>query len=156
MSFGSTSRILRGEASIGAAAQHFEDGRLPSISGVIVDANLGWRLSGLTSLLFTARSDIGESTVAGSGGSITRQAGVEVRHAFRRHLIGTAGVRLSQADFAGVKLVEQDVTATAGLEYFASREVTIFGRYSHTDFESTNATGNYNADEVRLGVRVRR
>lgn len=156
MAFGNTGRVLRGEVSVGAASQRFDDGRLPSINGVIVDANLGWRLSGLTSLLFSARSDIGESTVAGSGGSITRSAGVEVRHAFRRHLLGTAGLRLTRSDFEGVDLVEQDVTATAGLEYYASREVTLFTRYSHIDFETTNVAGNYNADEVRIGVRVRR
>lgn len=156
VAFGSTSRTVRGEASIGTARQRFEDGRLPEVRGVIVDANVGWRLSGLTSLLFSASSDVGESTVAGSGGALVRTAGVEVRHAFRRHLIGTAGIKVTRADYEGTSLVERDVTASAALEYHLNREVMLFGRYEHIDFESTSPADNYNADEVRLGVRVRR
>jgi hypothetical protein len=156
VSFGNASRILRGEASIGHATQRFEDGRLPALRGIIVDANLAWRISGLTSLLVTARSDIGESTVAGSGGAIARSAGVELRHAFRRHLIGTAGLRFSRADYEGVDVVEEDLTASLALEYHLNRQVTLFGRYAHIDFASSVPGGGYDADEIRVGVRLRR
>ena len=156
ISFGEASQIVRGEVAIGALRQRFDDGRLPEISGVIVDANVAWRITGLTSLLVTARSDIGESTVAGSGGAIVRSAGAEVRHAFRRNLVGSAGVRLTRADYAGLDLVEQDMTTSAGLEYFLSREVTLFGRYAHIDFNTTSPGSDYTADEVRVGVRLRR
>lgn len=155
ISFGNTSQVIRGEVSIGTARQHFESG-LPDVSGVVVDANVGWRITGLTSLLLTARSDVGESTLAGSGGALVRSGGAELRHAFRRNLVGSAGLRLTRADYAGVDLVERDVTAYLGVEHYLSREVTLFGRYQHIDFESTNIAGNYNADEVRIGVRVRR
>jgi hypothetical protein len=154
--FGSTSRSVRGEASIGTARQKFDNGRLPTLNGVIVDANVAWRLSGLTALLVSATSEVGESTVAGSGAALTRSAGLELRHAFRHHLIGTAGVRYTRSDYAGVSLVEDDITTSAALEYFMSREVMLFARYQHVDFESTNIASNYNADEVRIGVRVRR
>lgn len=156
VSFGTTSQIIRGEASIGTLRQQFDDARLPDISGVIVDANVAWRVTGLTSVLVTARSDVGESTVAGSGGAMVRSGGVEVRHAFRRNLVGSAGLRLTRADYAGTSLTEQDLAATAGLEYYMSREVTVFGRYAHVDFDSSNPGSDYTADEFRVGVRVRR
>jgi hypothetical protein len=156
ISFGNTGQIIRGEAAIGHLRQTFDDWRLPEITGVIVDANVAWRVTGLTSLLFTGRTDIGESTVAGSGGALTRQGGVEVRHAFRRNLVGSAGLTLARADYAGIDLIEDSVTALAGLEYFISRDVTVFGRYAHVDFSTNQAAGNYTADEVRIGVRVRR
>ncbi len=156
VSFGNAGQIVRGEVAIGALKQHFDDQRLPDISGVIVDANVGWRITGLTSLLVTARSDIGESTVAGSGGAMVRSIGTEVRHAFRRNVVGSAGVRLTRADYAGIDLVEQDVTSSLGVDYYLSREVSLFGRYAHVDFSSTSPQGDYTADEVRVGVRVRR
>lgn len=156
ISFGSASKIVRGEISIGQGHQQFQDSRLPEIRGVIVDANLAWRVSGLTSLLLTARSDVGESTLAGSGGSMSRTAQLELRHAFQRHLIGTAGLRMTQQDYEGVTLTEREVAALAGLEYYLNREVTLFGRYQHVNFDSTISGRDYNSDEVRVGVRVRR
>ena len=156
VSFGNTSQILRGEISVGHAHQRFDDARLPSVDGVILDANLAWRVTGLTSVLFTAKSDISEATQAGSGGALSQTAGIEVRHAFRRHLIGTAGVSLTKQDYEGITLHERAITGLAGLEYFVNREVTLFGRYQHVDFESTDVSRNYNSDEVRVGVRVRR
>ena len=156
LTFGSSSRTLRGEVAVGFARQRFEDDRLPGIDGIVLDANLAWRLSGLTSLLFTAKTDVSESTLAGSGGAISHSAGVELRHAFKRNLIGTAGLKLTRQDYEGIDLSERDVTALLGLEYFLNREVTLFGRYQHVDFESTDISRNYNTDEVRVGVRVRR
>ena len=155
VSFGTTSQVLRGEASVGYAQQRFDDTRLLPISGVIFDANLGWRMSGLTSLLLTARGDVSEATILGSGGALSQSAGVELRHAFRRHLIGTAALRLTKTDYDGISLHERDLTSILGLEYFLTREVTLFSRYQHVDFESTLQSRNYNADEVRAGVRVR-
>jgi hypothetical protein len=156
VSFGTTGQILRGEVAIGHAQQRFDDQRLAGIDGVILDANLAWRVNGLTSVLFTARSDIGESTLAGSGGALSQTVGAEVRHAFRRRLIGTAGISLAKLDYEGISLHERGITGLAGLEYFVNREVTLFGRYQHVDFESSIAGRNYNTDEVRVGVRIRR
>ncbi len=156
VSFGNTSQILRGEASIGHGRQTFEDLRLPEISGVIIDANLGWRISGLTSLLLTAKTDVGELSLAGSGGALSRTAQAELRHAFQRRLIGTAALRVTRQDYEGVDLSEREVAGIIGAEYFLNREVTLFGRYQHVEFDSTEVSRNYNADEIRVGVRVRR
>lgn len=156
VSFGNTGRIIRGEIAIGYLEQRFDDARLPSVSGVILDTNLGWRITGLTSLLLTAQTDLGDSTVAGSGGALARTLGAEVRHAFRRNVVGSAGVRVTRAKYAGVDLVEQDVTASLGVDYFLSRDVSLFGRYSHIDYSSSTPNSDYAADELRFGVRLRR
>jgi hypothetical protein len=37
-----------------------------------------------------------------------------------------------------------------------SRELTLFGRYAHIDFSSTAPQSDYTADEVRIGMRLRR
>lgn len=156
VSFGNAGEIIRGEAAVGYLEQRFDHGNLSSVSGVILDANLGWRITGLTSLTLTAQTDLGDSTVADSGGTLTRSFGAEVRHAFRRNVVGSAGVRVTRAKYAGVDLVEQDVTTSLGLDYYVSREVSLFGRYAHIDYTSSSPNSDYDANEVRLGVRIRR
>lgn len=155
VSFGNTSRKLRGEVSIGYGRQRPDDGRLREIEGIIVDANLAYRLSRLTTLLLTARSDVTETTLAGSAGALTHQLGAEVRHALYHHLIASADLGYTLHDYGGVDLDERELRTSLGLEHFVSREVMLFGRYQHTRFESTDLSRNYNADEVRVGMRIR-
>lgn len=154
VTFGTTSQKLRGEASIGHAEQDFAGG-LPAIRGVIVDANLAWRISALTSLLVTAKSDISEALLPGTGGALSQTVGAELRHSFKRALIGTAGVTLARQDYEGIRLHEQTLTSRLGLEYFLNRQITLFGRYQHAELDSTDHSRNYNYDEVKVGFRIR-
>ncbi len=156
LDFGSSSRILRGEISLGYGTQRPDDPRLADVEGILIDSNLAWRITALTSLLFTARSEVSETSTTGSGGVLTRQAGVEARHAIRRQLIGSAGLAYTDQDYAGVDIDENEWRGTIGLEYFLAREAVLFGRYVHTRLESTEPQGSYTSDEIRLGVRLRR
>jgi len=156
VSFGNTGQILRGEASIGYGVQTPDDNRLAAIDGLIFDANATWRVSELTSVLFTARSDVSETTTVDVGGSFARSAGVEVRHSLRRYLVASGGLTYSTQDsFDGV-IDEGEVKTTLGLEYFVSPEAVLFTRYAHTNFDAVGSASDYNADEVHVGVRIRR
>lgn len=156
VSFGNTSNILRGEFALGYGMQTPLDERLDPIEGVIVDANVAWRVSELTTLSFNARSDVSETTTTGSGGVFTRQAGVEARHAFRHHLIGTAGITYTDQDYQGVDITENEWRADLGLEYYLSREAALFSRYRHTIFDSSTLDADYTSDEIHVGLRIRR
>lgn len=156
LGFGNTGQILRGEISLGYGVQRPDDPRLSNISGILIDSNLAWRLSELTSVLFNASSDVVETTTAGAGGVLTHQVGVEARHAFRRQLIGSAGLNYTLQDFAGVEIIETEWRATLGVEYFLNREAVLFGRFAHTIFNSTEPNTDYTSDEIRLGLRLRR
>lgn len=154
--FGNTGQILRGEIAVGYGRQTPREGQLDEIDGIIIDANLAWRLSELTTVSFNARSDVSETTTAGSGGVFTRAAGVEVRHAFRPHLVGTAGFTYTDQDYVGVPIDEHEIRGDIGLDYYLSREAILFGRYRHTSFTSNSPGASYESDEVHLGVRLRR
>ncbi|MBL8565445.1 MAG: outer membrane beta-barrel protein [Hyphomicrobiaceae bacterium] len=156
LAFGSTGQILRGEASIGYGRQRPLDGRLAEVDGLLVDASVSWRMSELTTLLLTARSDIAETTTADSGGVFTRVAGIEVRHSFRRDLIATAGITYTDQDYASVPIQENEWRADLGVEQHISREAMVFGRYRHTAFSSTSPGSSYDADELHVGLRFRR
>ena len=156
LSFGNTGEFLRGEVGAGWGVQHPSNSSLPDVSGVIVDANLTYRPNALTSFAFAARSDFGETTATGVGGVRSQFVGVEARHAFRRDLIGTAGLGYTVSSYAGSTLSEDELRSTLGLEYFLNRETVLFSKYAHTAFSSNAANASYDADEVRVGVRIRR
>ncbi len=153
--FGDSGRTWRGEAAIGYGRQKPDDARLTQIAGLILDANVGWRMNALTSFLFTARTDFNDSTTANSPGALTRVFGVEARHAFQRHLIGTAALRQSIADYKGISLTERETTGELGLEYFLSRNATVFGRYTHVIADSSTLGADYTVDTVRVGMKIR-
>lgn len=154
--FGGTSQILRGQVSVGWGEQSAEAASLGSASGWLFDANLVWRPTELTSLTLTAQSEIDDTISPGAAFAFSRSAGVEVRHALQRDLVATAGVAYLNRQVEGAPISEDQWTTSLGLDYFLSREVILFGRYDHTAFSSTTLNGDWAADEVRVGVRVRR
>lgn len=155
ISFGSADTRLRGMLGIGYGTQRPEDGRLDATSGLLIEANVGLRISALTSLLATAKTDFNDSTTLGQSGSVARRFGLEARHAFKRNLIGTAGIKYSVADYRGVDLTERETTLSLGAEYFVNRAWTVFGRYDHIIFDTSATGGDYTVDVAKVGVRWR-
>ncbi len=154
-SFGTNSKIWRGEIATGYGHQRARDGRLPDVEGILLDANLAWRPTQLTSVLFNARTDFLTSTTPGQGGATQRLAGVEFRHAFLRQLNGVAGVSYQTTDYQGLPLREQTITAELGAEYFVSQSTALLARYSHAILTSTAASASTTTDTIRVGVRYR-
>jgi len=155
VSFGPQNNTLRGEVSAGWGSQVPNDGRLAAIDGFIVDANLAWRASALTTFLLTARSDFLDTTTTGSFGALSRQVGLEARHTFRRYLVGIAGIKYTVNPYNEVSINERDLTTELGFDYYLNRDAIVFGRYQHIDFHSTVAGSNYSDDIVHVGLRVR-
>lgn len=155
VTFGPSDPSIRGEVSVGWGRQRPDDARLGEIDGVIVDANLAWRATALTTFLLTARSDFIDTTATGSGGGLSRQVGLEARHAFRRHLIGLAGVRYVVSPYDGIDLTERQITTELGLDYYLGRDTIVYARYQHIAYETTTPASDYSADIVRVGMRVR-
>lgn len=153
--FGNTSQRLRGEVSVGYGTQRPNDRRLGDIAGFLVDANLVYRFSGLTSFLVTARTDVVETTLANSAGALSHTFGAEVRHAFRRDLIATASLGHTILDYSGIRLVDRETSTGLGLEYFQSERIVWFGGWRHVALGTTDVSRNFTADELRLGVRLR-
>lgn len=156
VSFGQTGAYLRGEVSLGYGRQNLAEDALDDIDGVLFDANLAWRATALTSVLFNANTNFVNSTTAGTGGVLERRYGLELRHAFRPYFVGSAGVGVTSRSFAGIGLDEREVAYNLGLEYTLRREVVLFGTYERTVFRSDFDNSDFENDEVRIGMRLRR
>lgn len=156
VSFGNTGKILRGEIGVGYGIQTPDDARLSAIDGFIMDANATWRPTDLTSVLFSARSDISETTTTNVGGALTRSAGVEVRHSVRRYLVASAGLTYTTQTSEDGAIDENELRTTLGLEYYLNRDAILFSRYAHSSYDALGTTGDYESDEVKMGLRIRR
>jgi len=156
VSFGNTGEVLRGEISLGYGIQTYDNSQLHPVDGLIIDANATWRVTDLTSVLFTASSDVSETTTADVGGAFYRALGVEVRHQLRSYLVASAGLLYSNQNSEDGIINDNDFTETLGLEYYANRDTVLFGKYAHVNFDGVGVPNDYTGDEVHFGVRLRR
>jgi hypothetical protein len=149
-------RILTGEISAGYAWRTYKDPSLRDIAGLIFDASLIWRATGLTTVTFRANSEIGETTVANASGVFHREASITIDHAFRRWLIGSAGVSYAIDDYRGAGLREDRLGLMAGFTYHMNRFAALKGEVRREHLRSTAPGADYTAHVFMLELRLQR
>jgi hypothetical protein len=83
-------RKVTGEASVGYLTRHYKDPGLTDLGGATMAAALIYTATPLTIFTATAKSTVNEVILPGVSGDLSRDFGLQVDHAFRRWLIGTA------------------------------------------------------------------
>lgn len=147
---------LLGEISFGWGQQQPIDDRLAPVEGPLINADLIWMMTPITKVEFIARSEIDETTLEDSAGAVDRFYSLSLQHAFWRYLVLGGYGSYEVADFAGVEQVDQRVKGGLTGEYYFNPIVSLYGRYEHTHFVSTSTDSNYDEDEVRMGIKLRR
>jgi hypothetical protein len=170
---------LTGEIAFGSAQRTYEDPRLEKLSGLIGEASLIWTANALTTVRLNAKSSIGESTIPGVSGVLSRDIGLQVDHSFRRWLVGTVklgvgidsykGGTVAPSDLAllcdcvvstpggtAANRVDERFSAGLGLTYKLNRSVQIKGEFQQYWLHSNVAGGDYAASVFLLGVRFQR
>ena len=149
------SRLLTGEVAAGYSWRDYQDPRLKQLSGLLTSASLVWTATGLTTVRLDATSSINETTLEGVSGSLARDYSVQVDHAFRRWLIGTAKFGYGTTDYEGTRF-DRRYFAEADLVYKLTRTFAIKGTVRR-DWLKSDAPGVNSAETVvMLGVRVQR
>ena len=172
---------LTGEIAVGYARRSYDDARLDDLKGVVGEASLLWTADALNTVKLSASSTLGETTIAGVSGVLSRDVGVQVDHAFRRWLIGTLKLGfgwdiykgstvdsttttidplcncvLSTPGSTSADRVDKRYSAGLGLTYKVDRTVWIKGEFRQ-DWLRSNVSGNdYSASTVLLGIRLQR
>jgi hypothetical protein len=150
------SSLLTGEIALGYTRRVYQDPRLENVAGLIGDASLVWTASALTTVKLTGSSTIGESTVPGVSGTLYRDVGLQVDHAFRRWLIGSVKLGFGLDDYVGLSRQDQRYSAGVALTYKFNRSWQVKGELRE-DWLRSNISGNdYNATTVLLGLRWQR
>ena len=82
-------------------------------------------MSALTNVKLTAATVASETTVPGTAGVLTRNAGVEVEHAFRRWLIGAVKFSYGLDDYVGSTRKDDRYAVAGTLTYKLNRDVQV-------------------------------
>jgi len=147
-------RTLTGEAALGYATRTYDDNRLETLKAPTLDAALLWSLSPLTTMRASARSEIVETTVAGSSGAISYNGSVVLTHAFLRNFSASASLGLTKTDYDIIRRQETDLNAGLRLDYKFNRLMGMRGTYNVTRFSVNTPGENYQSHAVLLGMRI--
>lgn len=149
-------RLLTGEISAGYLVRDNLDPTFGDVAVPVFDASLVWTATALTTLRFTAKSTIDESFTTGASGIERRDVSLELEHAFRRWLAGTARIAYGQDTYRGTPRVDQRMVASLGLIYRASRNLQIRGELRRETLQSNETGQSYSANVVLFGLRLQR
>jgi hypothetical protein len=148
-------RTLTGQLAVGYLNQMYL-APLANLGGLLIDGSLVWSASALTTGTLFATTTTTESPLLLVSGVLTRQVGLQVDHAFRRWLIGTAKFSFARDVYGGAVRVDNRYTASVGLSYLITRELVLKGEYRQ-EWDRSNIPGsNYVASIWLLGLRLQR
>jgi len=149
-------RTLTGEVSGGIQARVYDDPRLETLVGPLVEASVLWSASPLTTVRLRGQSTIEETTLPFSSGATTQSATLEVQHDLRRNLSVVAAVSASDTRYDGVRLEEQTLTGTVRIDYRLTRSVALRASFTHERLKSTSPGADYTANVFLVGLRFQR
>lgn len=147
---------LTGEASAGYAIQTPDDPTLKNVDGLIFNAGLEWKATGLTTVRFDANSEVAETVQTGSAGSITRAMELSVEHRPHRHVVLGASLGYERETFSGISQTDEEWTTGLSGEYIFTPSVALTVNYEHLKSKSNVPGSDYDTNEVRMGLRLRR
>jgi hypothetical protein len=150
------SRKLIGEVAVGYLERDYKDPSLQQLQGVLFDAALIYSMSALTNVKLTAATVAGETTVPGTAGILTRNAGVEVSHAFRRWLIGTAKFNYGYDDYVGSARKDDRYAISGAITYKLNRLMAVKAEVRQEWMRSSVPGVDYAATVFLLGMRLQR
>lgn len=150
------SALLDGELAIGYVSRDFEDATLENIDGVTFNSTLNWRPSELTTIAFTAATDVQETSVGTLSGSIERTFAVNVTHSLRHNLTVGARAAYSFEDFVGGNLREENLYLATGLTYQMNRVAAVRLGYSYRNFSTNVAGSGYSENRFQIGLVIQK
>lgn len=149
-------RMITGELSVGYLERDYKDPSLQPLQGFLFDASLVYSLSALTNIKLTAATVAGETTVPGTAGILTRNAGIEVEHAFRRWLIGAVKFNYGNDDYVGSTRKDDRFAISGLITYKLNRMMQLKAEVRQEWLRSTVPGVDYAATVVMLGMRLQR
>jgi hypothetical protein len=150
------SRMLTGEIALGYIERDYKDPSLQPLRGLSFDASLIYALSALTNVKLTANTVAAETTVPGTAGIFTRNAGIEVDHAFRRWLIGAVKFNYGLDDYVGSARKDDRYAISGTLTYKLNRLMQLKAEVREEWLRSTVPGVDYAATVMMLGLRLQR
>jgi len=149
-------RLVTGEVALGYLKRRYDDPTLPDLGGLLIDGSLIWSASALTPATLTARTTADEAVTPGVAGTFRRDAALQVDHAFRRWLIGTAKLGYGLDIYQGSLREDHRYSASVAVTYKLTRTVQVKGEFRQDWLQSNQPGTDYTASTMLLGMRLQR
>lgn len=149
-------RLVTGEIAVGYLNRSYKDPTLQDLSGLLVDGSLIWSATALTTATVTARTAADESITPGTAGVFRRDLGLQVDHAFRRWLIGTAKLGYGMDMYEGSPRDDKRYSASVAMTYKLTRTVQVKGEFRQDWLKSNQPGLDYSASTMLIGMRLQR
>jgi hypothetical protein len=143
--------IWAGEVAARYEIRDYEDALLDTQAALGVDANVSWNPSALTTVMFTAASQIEESSNPLVSGATTWSAGVQVQHQMMDNVALQAGMSVGLTDYDGFS-DEKFFGSSLGVAYAIHKEVELIAGY---EFSTQKPDVGDSTSEHRLSSGVR-
>ncbi len=146
------SDLINGEVSVGYREAAFDDPNFDNVGALVANARLTWLPSRLTTITANLATDLGQTTLAGSSGSVIRTASVNARYAWRDNITLNASGSVSYEKFNELSLNETTYSMSFGVDYNLGRKMILGANYIYEKFDSSAAGADYAINTV--GVRL--
>jgi hypothetical protein len=110
----------------------------------------------LTTATLIARTSADEVITPGVAGTFRRDVGLQVDHAFRRWLIGTARLGYGLDIYQGSPREDKRYSASVAMTYKLTRTVQVRGEFRQDWLQSNQPGTDYSASTMLLGMRLQR
>jgi len=146
-------RLITGELAVGYEERVYADPRLPNINAPTIDASLIYTATPLTTVTFTASTDIVETTLAGASGAISHVLSLKISHDLLRNLT-IAGTGTFQVDnYVGQPDSDNYYTGEFDVDYHMTRSILITGSYKYQRYISSFGFTNYTDQVFMAGLK---
>ena len=136
-------RLITGELAIGYESRAYADPRLPNLNTPTVDASLIYTATPLTTVTFTASTNIAETTLANSSGAISHVLSLKISHDLLRNLTLAATGTYQLDNYVGQPVSDNYYTGQFEVDYHMTRSILITGSYKYQRFVSSLGFTNY-------------
>lgn len=146
--------FLTGETSLVYQVRDYEDDALETNDVLGFESRLTWSPTGLTSIVYTASTNLSETVSATSSGRRTWTLGAQLRHALRENVDLLAGTttEFERADGG----TDFTLDANLGLEWALNPSWLLTASYDGTWFDAAGNGSDYNEQRISIGMTLRR
>lgn len=148
--------ITTGSLAVGYALERPDDGDLDDIEGLVVDGDIAWAPSDLTTVRLLAETSFEPTTLEGASGSVLTLGELAVTHDFLRNVSLTVAGRVSLQEYAGIEreLFTAGARAEAAWRLNNTTEFTLSA--GHERGWGSGGADDYGETTVEAGVTLRR
>jgi hypothetical protein len=145
--------LITGDIATGFEHRVYADVRLPNVNTPIVDASLIYTPTPLTTVTFTAATDVEETTQQNASAVVAHTLTLKVAHDLLRNLQLSATGTYQIYNFIGQPITENFYAGEFDVDYHLTRSILITGEYKYQHFISTAGFTSYTDQMFMAGLK---